>query len=94
MQYQPQSLFDLKVASANKVDRESYLPPTKCLPLKYLINGFGAVKLTSTSGMNLDPGPQDGGPVSMSHDEGTSTAVMAVFVSSKAQITEGKGSRT
>jgi hypothetical protein len=70
------------------------LPPIKCLPLKYLTNGFGAVKLTSTSGMKFAPTPVEGGPDSMFQDEGASTDVTGNFVSSRALITAGKGSRT
>lgn len=44
--------------------------------------------------MNFAPGPDEGGPDSMFHDEGASTAVTGIFVSSKARITAGKGSRT
>jgi hypothetical protein len=43
--------------------------------------------------MNFAPGPEDGGPVSMFHDEGASTAVTGILVSSSALITAGKGSR-
>jgi hypothetical protein len=44
--------------------------------------------------MKLAPGPEDGGPSSMFHDEGASTDVTGSFVSSRALITAGKGSRT
>jgi hypothetical protein len=44
--------------------------------------------------MNFAPGPDEGGPDSMFHDEGASTAVTGIFVSSRALITAGKGSRT
>jgi hypothetical protein len=66
----------------------------KCLPLKYFTNGFGAVKLTNTAGIKLDPGPDDGGPSSMFQDEGASTDVTGMEVSWRALITAGKGSRT
>lgn len=44
--------------------------------------------------MKFAPGPDDGGPSSMFHDEGASTAVTGSFVSSRALITAGNGSRT
>ena len=72
---------------------KTHLPPTKCLPLKNLTRGFGAVKLTSTEGLKLDPGPSLGGPLSISHDEGASTDVTGIEVSCNALITAGKGSR-
>lgn len=72
----------------------TYLPPIKCLPLNHLTNGFGAVKLTNVVGMNFAPGPEDGGPSSIFHDEGASTDVTGSLVSSRALITAGKGSRT
>ena len=62
--------------------------------MKYFANGFGAVKLTNTAGIKLDPGPVDGGPSSMFQDEGASTDVTGMEVSRRALITEGKGSRT
>lgn len=45
-------------------------------------------------GINFAPGPEGGGPSSMFHDEGASTEVTGSFVSSRALITAGKGSRT
>lgn len=83
----------LSKAQTNR-NKPTYLPPIKCLPLKYVTNGFGAVRLTSTSGMNLAPGPEEGGPDSMFHDDGASTDVTGILVSSIALITAGKGSRT
>lgn len=44
--------------------------------------------------MKFAPGPEDGGPSSMFHDEGASTDVTGSFVSSRALMTEGNGSRT
>jgi hypothetical protein len=72
----------------------AHLPPIKCLPLKYFTNGFGAVKLTNTSGLNLAPGPSFGGPSSIFQDEGASTDVTGIRDSSNARMTAGKGSRT
>ncbi len=66
----------------------------KCLPSKYFTNGFAAVRLISASGLYLAPGPDLGGPSSIFHDEGASTAKTGVFVLSRAEITERKGSRT
>jgi len=66
----------------------------KCLPLKYFTKGLGAVKLTNTSGLKLAPGPSLGGPSSMFQDEGASTDVTGMRVSSNARMTAGKGSRT
>jgi hypothetical protein len=71
----------------------AYLPPTKCLPPKCFTSGFGAVKLTSTSGLNFDPGPSLGGPDSISQDDGASTEVTGTFVDSRAEMTPGNGSR-
>lgn len=58
------------------------LPPTKCLPLNHLTSGFGAVRLISASGLYLLPGPESGGPLSMFHDDGASTANTGTFVCS------------
>jgi hypothetical protein len=77
-----------------KKKAKTHLPPIKCLPLKNFTKGFGAVKLTSTSGMKFAPGPEDGGPSSIFHDEGASTEVTGTVVSSRALMTAGKGSRT
>jgi len=44
--------------------------------------------------MKLVPGPEDGGPSSIFHDEGASTDVTGTVVSSRALMTAGKGSRT
>ena len=44
--------------------------------------------------MNFDPGPSDGGPVSMFHEDGASTEVTGREVCSNAAITAGNGSRT
>ena len=44
--------------------------------------------------MNFAPGPSEGGPVSIFHDEGASTDVTGSLVSSKLAMTAGKGSRT
>jgi len=66
----------------------------KCRPLKYLTNGFGAVRLTRTSGWKLLPTPDFGGPFSMSQDDGASTEVTGTLASAMALITAGKGSRT
>ncbi len=43
--------------------------------------------------MNLEPGPEVGGPVSMSQEEGASTDVIGMEVFSRAEMTAGKGSR-
>jgi hypothetical protein len=56
----------------------------KWRPLKYLIRGFGAVKLTSASGLKELPTPELGGPSSMFHDEGASTEVTGTLVSCMA----------
>lgn len=74
--------------------RFSDLPPIKCRPLKCLTRGFGAVRLTRTSGLKALPTPDFGGPSSIFQDEGASTAVTGSFVSSRAWITAGNGSRT
>lgn len=66
----------------------------KCRPVNHFTRGFGAVKLTSMSGMNLAPGLSEGGPVSMFHDDGASTEVTGRDVFSRAAITAGNGSRT
>ena len=66
----------------------------KCLPSKYFTSGFAAVRLISASGLYFAPGPDSGGPSSMFQEEGASTAKTGVFVLSKADITERKGSRT
>lgn len=66
----------------------------KCLPLKYLTNGFGAVKLMSALGRKSFPGPESGGPVSIFQDEGASTERTGRPVLERASIMEGKGSRT
>ncbi len=44
--------------------------------------------------MKFAPGPEDGGPSSIFHDEGASTEVTGTVVSSRALMTAGKGSRT
>jgi hypothetical protein len=44
--------------------------------------------------MNFAPGPEDGGPSSIFHDDGASTDVTGSLVSSRALITAGNGSRT
>lgn len=75
-------------------DQYHHLPPIKCLPLKNFTSGFGAVKLTNTCGLKVDPGPEAGGPSSMFHDEGASTDVTGMGVSCSALMTAGKGSRT
>lgn len=72
----------------------THLPPRKCLPLKNLTNGFGAVRLTNTAGLKLEPGPEEGGPSSMFQEEGASTDVTGTEVVERASMTEGKGSRT
>lgn len=74
--------------------RETNRPPIKCRPLKYLINGFGAVKLMSAVGLKSLPGPELGGPSSMFQEDGASTASTGFVVFSRASITEGNGSRT
>ena len=66
----------------------------KCLPLKCLTNGFGAVKLTRAVGWKELPTPDEGGPSSMFQDDGASTDVTGSLVFSSASMTEGNGSRT
>ena len=72
----------------------SYLPPTKCIPLKCLTSGFGAVKLIKVAGWNFAPGPDEGGPCSILHDEGASTESTGTPVFSIAPMTVLNGSRT
>ena len=67
--------------------------PTKCLPEKCATNGFGAVRLIRLAGWNFAPGPLSGGPSSMLQEEGASTEVMGMEVSSRAEITVVKGGR-
>lgn len=62
--------------------------------MKYLTRGFGAVKLTRTSGLKVLPTPDLGGPSSMFHDEGASTEVTGILVSCMAWMMAGNGSRT
>ena len=71
-----------------------HLPPTKCVPVKCLTSGFGAVILIRLAGWNLAPGPDAGGPSSILHDEGASTDSMGTLVVSMAMIAPLKGSRT
>lgn len=52
------------------------------------------MRLTKYAGLNLLPRPDCGGPVSISQEDGASTEVMGSFVSSRALITAGNGSRT
>lgn len=59
----------------------AYLPPTKCRPLKCFTNGFGAVRLTRVAGIKVLPSPEDGGPFSISQEEGASTEVTGILVS-------------
>jgi hypothetical protein len=59
-----------------------------------LTSGLGAVRLMSAGGMKPLPGPEFGGPLSISQDEGASTARTGTDVVSIASITFGKGSRT
>ena len=66
----------------------------KCLPLKYSTKGFAAVKLISVPGLYFAPGPELGGPFSIFHDEGASTARTGISVVSSAATTERNGSRT
>ena len=61
-------------------DQCSYLPPTKCRPLKCLANGFGAVRLTRAWGWKVLPRPVFGGPLSILHDDGASTDVTETLV--------------
>lgn len=72
----------------------TYRPPTKWRPVKCLTNGFGAVRLTRVVGINVLPRPVFGGPCSMSQDDGASTDVTGSFVSCRAWMTAGNGSRT
>lgn len=77
-----------------ETEKVAYRPPIKCLPLKNLTSGFGAVRLTRTSGLKALPTPDFGGPSSIFHDEGASTEVTGTVVSDMAWITAGNGSRT
>lgn len=70
-----------------------YLPPKKCLPMKYFTRGLGAVRLIRCWGINDEPGPEVGGPLVMSQEEGASMDVMGREDSERAVIIEGKGSR-
>ena len=72
----------------------TYRPPMKWRPVKYFTSGLGAVRLTNVAGMNLVPSPDLGGPFSISHEDGASTEVTGILVSSRAWMTAGKGSRT
>ena len=72
----------------------TYRPPRKCLPLNHLVNGLGAVKLIRASGWKSLPGPDSGGPFSMSQDDGASTEVTGKLVSLNALMTAGNGSLT
>lgn len=72
----------------------AYRPPTKCLPLKWLTNGLGAVRLIRFSGLNFAPGPESGGPFSILHEEGASTAVTGTLLFSRAVMTAANGSLT
>jgi len=76
------------------VERGTYLPPRKCLPLNHFTRGFGAVRLISEAGWNPLPGPELGGPVSIFHDDGASTERTGTFVSRRASMMEGNGSLT
>lgn len=44
--------------------------------------------------MKEEPRPDLGGPSSMFHEDGASTEVTGIFVSSRALMTAGNGSRT
>lgn len=79
---------------AKSLGQSTYRPPIKCRPLKYLIRGFGAVRLTRAVGMNELPSPDFGGPSSIFHDDGASTEVTGSFVVSRDLITPGNGSLT
>lgn len=65
----------------------------KCLPLKNLTSGFGAVKLMRAAGLKSFPGPDLGGPSSIVHEDGASTARTGLDVFSNASMTDGNGSR-
>lgn len=52
------------------------------------------MRLTRTWGWNELPTPDDGGPCSIFHDDGASTEVTGILVSSIAWMTAGNGSRT
>lgn len=73
---------------------DNYLPPTKCVPVKCLTSGFGAVRLIRVAGWNLAPGPDAGGPSSMLHEDGASTDSTGTLVSSMAIMGSLNGSRT
>lgn len=66
----------------------------KCVPVKCLTSGLGAVRLIRVAGWNLAPGPDAGGPSSMLHDDGASTDSTGTLVVSIAIIGSLKGSRT
>ena len=71
-----------------------YRPPTKCRPVKNFTKGLGAVRLIKVVGMNRLPSPDERGPSSIFQDDGASTEVTGIVVSSRAWITAGKGSLT
>lgn len=81
-------------ATFQLAQQNTYRPPMKWRPRKYLTNGLGAVRLIKKSGLNLLPKPDSGGPLSIFQEDGASTEVTGSLVSSKARITAGKGSRT
>lgn len=87
-------IHNIRSLHCSRFNIYTYLPPIKCLPLKNFTNGFGAVRLTNTVGLKVEPGPSLGGPVSIFHDEGASTDVTGREVSCSASMTAGKGSRT
>ena len=66
----------------------------KCVPVKCLTSGFGAVRLIRVAGWNLAPGPDTGGPSSILHDDGASTESIGTLLVSMATIVSLKGSRT
>ena len=66
----------------------------KCVPVKCLTSGFGAVRLIRVAGWNFDPGPDAGGPSSMLHDDGASTDNTGTLLVSIAIIESLKGFRT
>ena len=74
--------------------RGPYRPPKKCRPLKCLIRGFGAVRLTNAAGWKSFPAPDRGGPSSMFHEDGASTDVTGIEAVVKASIIAENGSLT
>lgn len=76
------------------VAQTTHLPPKKCLPLNHFVSGFGAVKLINEAGLKSLPGPELGGPDSISHEDGASTEVTGTLDFANASMTGPNGSLT